>query len=375
MPSGADAGAWRRELETRRGRARELTAAAHADLLLVFGCDGHGQAFRYLTGFEPILGDMWLLLGLGEGDARCVLTFQWQIAEARAASGIELWEAGFDPVPLVITALRGAEARRLAIAGLDRLPVPALRALESAIPDLTIIDLDAELARLRRRKSHLEVERLRAAARVTDRMLEAAREHARPGVTENEVVAALSTVLLAAGGAHAFDPSVVAGVDDPIPIRRPTGRALEPGDTVMVDVGAEIDGYQADATRTFVIGRAGDRQRAVWDVVRQAYEAAVALARPGVPCHELHRAASSVIADAGFTVEHRVGHGIGLATSYEWPSLDTEETPLEPGMTICIEPGVYASGVGNMKLEDDFVITEEGCERLTNSDATLEVPA
>jgi Xaa-Pro aminopeptidase len=194
-------------------------------------------------------------------------------------------------------------------------------------------------------------------------------------VTENEVVAALSTVLLAAGGAHAFDPSVVSGTDEPIPIRRPTDRPLQPGDTVMVDIGAELDGYQTDATRTFVIGPAGDRQRQAWEVVLRAYEAAVALARPGVPCRELHRAAGEVICDAGFTVAHRVGHGIGLATSYEWPSLDTEEAPLEPGMTICIEPGVYAPGVGNMKLEDDFVITEDGCEALTSSDATLEVPA
>jgi Xaa-Pro dipeptidase len=373
VPSGPDAGAWHRELEARRARARELTTAAGADALLVFGCDRHGQAFRYLTGFEPILGDMWLLLG--DSDARCVLTFQWQIAEARAASGIELWEAGFDPVPLVISAVRGTGARRLAMAGFDRLPVPAHRAIEIALPGLTIVDVGAHLATLRRRKSSLEIERLRAAARVTDRMLDAAREHARPGVTENDLVAALSTVLLAAGGAHAFDPSVVSGVDEPIPIRRPTARELWPGDTVMVDIGAQIDGYQADATRTFVIGRAGDRQRAAWDVVRRAYDAAVAVARPGVPCCELHQAASSVISDAGFTVEHRVGHGIGLATSYEWPSLDTETAPLEPGMTICIEPGVYAPGVGNMKLEDDFVITEDGCEPLTNSDATLEVGA
>jgi Xaa-Pro aminopeptidase len=168
---------------------------------------------------------------------------------------------------------------------------------------------------------------------------------------------------------------VVSGTDEPIPIRRPTDRPLALGDTVMVDIGAEIDGYQADATRTFVIGEAGERRREAWEVVLRAYEAAVALARPGVPCRELHRAASEVIRDAGFTVEHRIGHGIGLATSYEWPSLDTEQAPLEPGMTICIEPGVYSPGIGNMKLEDDFVITDAGCEALTSSDATLEVLA
>ncbi len=373
MRSGGDAGAWREELEGRRARARELTAAAGAEALLVFGCDRHGQGFRYLTDFEPILGDMWLLLD--DSGVRCVLTFHWQLLEARAASGIERWDGASDPVALVVAAVRDTAVRRLALAGLDRLPAPVYAAIREGIPDLEVVDVGAELAALRRRKSALELERLRAAARVTDQMLDAARDQARPGVTENEIVAALSAVMLAAGGAFAFDPTVVSGVDEPIPIRRPTDRPLQLGDTVMVDVGAEIDGYQADATRTFVIGPVGNRQREAWEVVRRAYEAAVALARPGVPCRELHRAASAVISDAGFTVELRIGHGIGLATSYEWPSLDTEEAPLEPGMTICIEPGVYSRGIGNMKLEDDFVITDGGCEALTSSDATLQVPA
>jgi Xaa-Pro dipeptidase len=106
-----------------------------------------------------------------------------------------------------------------------------------------------------------------------------------------------------------------------------------------------------------------------------AYEAAVELARPGVPCRDLHMAAAKVIESAGYQVAHRIGHGIGLATSYEWPSLDTEESPLEPGVAICIEPGVYAPGAGNMKLEDDVLITDSGCEMLTRSDRGLELPA
>jgi Xaa-Pro aminopeptidase len=97
------------------------------------------------------------------------------------------------------------------------------------------------------------------------------------------------------------------------------------------------------------------------------------LARPGVPCAELERVSAGIIHEAGFIPAHRIGHGIGLATSFEWPSLDTEQSPLEPGMTICIEPGVYAPGIGNMKLEDDMLITETGCELLTHSDQTLEV--
>jgi len=360
---------WREELEGRRRRTRQLVEEAGCDAALIFGCDRHGQSFRYLTNFEPVLGDMWLLLGDGE---RCFLTFQWQIIEAQGLSGIEEWHGLFDPVPLVAEAVRESGARRLGVVGLSRMPVPAFRALEPLVDE--IVDLDPRFALLRRRKSPFEVERLREAGRLTDQMLDAARALSRPGASETEITAALAGIPLAAGGDNSFEPTVIGGVDDPIPIRRSITRALERGDTVMVDVGATLQGYQGDATRTFVLGEPSRDQLSAWDVVRRAYEAALALARPGVPCVELHRAAAAIVQDAGFDVAHRIGHGIGLATSYEWPSLDTEEAPLEPGMTICLEPGVFAPGVGNMKLEDDLVITADGCELLTHADATLAIP-
>jgi Xaa-Pro aminopeptidase len=362
---------WLQELDERQARARTIAGEAGCDVLLVFGADRHGQTFRYLTNFEPVLGDMWLLLG---EPPQCFLTFQWQIEEARRLSGIERWAGRFDPLPLVVDALRETGARRVGLAGFARMPVPAYRALESGLPGVELVALDDEVDRLRRRKSPVEVAALRQAAALTDRMLDAARSAVRVGVTEHELVALLTQLVLSAGGENAFEPTVVAGVDEAIPIRRPTDRAVREGDTVMVDLGAAWQGYQADATRTFVLGRPSHRQLEAWDVVRRAYEASLDLARPGVPCLELHRVASEIIESAGFELWHRVGHGIGLATSFEWPSLDSETAPLEPGVTICIEPGVYAVGVGNMKLEDDVLITEHGCELLTKSDHSLEVP-
>lgn len=361
---------WQDELDRRRGIARRLVADAGCDAGLVFGTDRRGQAFRYLTNFEPLLGDMWLLLE--EDGAQCFLTFQWQIIEARGLSGIEDWHGRFDPVPLVAEALRESGARRVGVVGLDRMPLPAYRALVGL--RLELVDLDEPYTRLRRRKSDFELDRLREAARLTDEMLDAARAAAQVGAQETEIAAALATIPLAAGGECSFEPTVISGVDDPVPIRRSTMRTLEAGDTVMVDVGAALHGYQGDATRTFVLGAPTRAQLHAWDAVRRAYDTALELARPGVACSELHRAAARVIEDAGFEVAHRIGHGIGLATSYEWPSLDTEDAPLEPGMTICIEPGVFAPGAGNMKLEDDLAITGDGCELLTRSDATLAVP-
>src|SRR5579883_2477854 len=122
----AGAGGWPAELEQRRARVRGLVEQAGCDLAVVFGCDAHAEAFRYLTNFAPVLGDSWLLLG---AETRCVLTFQWQIEEARALSGIERWEGAFDPIPLVLAALRAGRPRRIGLAGHDRMPAPAHRAL------------------------------------------------------------------------------------------------------------------------------------------------------------------------------------------------------------------------------------------------------
>lgn len=365
-----DSGAWQTELTARRRRARELADAVGAEALLVFGSDRRGQAFRYLTGFEPVLGDMWLALG---DEARCAITFEWQLAEARAASGIDHWQAAPDPVSLVAAAVRETGAQRVAVAGLDRVPLSAHATLVDAVPGLTLLDVGNELASERRRKSPLEIEALRAAARVTDQMLDAARTAARSGVTENAIAAQLVAIAATAGGTLAFESAVIGGVDDPIPIRRPSDRPLRRGDTLMVDVGADIGGYQGDASRTFVLGAPSAAQTRGWDVVRRAYDAVLALCRPGVRCLELQRAAVAIVEDAGFRLPHRVGHGIGLATSYEWPSLDTETAELEPGMTICIEPAICAEQVGTMKIEDDVLITDSGCELLTTSDQALEV--
>lgn len=358
---------WPAELEARRGRVRAILADEGCEAGLVFGCDGHHQSFRYLTNFAPLLGDAWLLLA---DEPSCVMTFQWQIIEARERSGIERWQAAFDPLPLVLAAVRGSGARRIGLVGIERMPVVAHTAL-AALPGIELVDLGSRVAALRRRKSPLEVEALRRAARLTDGMLDAARAELRAGMTEAELAARVSTVALAAGGDCAFETCVVSGVDHPVPIRRPTDRRIAEGDSVMVDAGAELDGYQADATRTFVVGEPSARQQAVWDVIRRAHEVALEMCGPGVACRDIHLAAARVIADAGYELPHRIGHGIGLATSYEWPAMDSETAPLEPGVTICIEPGIYIPGAGNMKLEDDLVITPTGHELLTHGDRSL----
>jgi Xaa-Pro dipeptidase len=364
---------WNEELARRRRDVWSIVEAHECDAALIYGSPGHAESFRYLTNFVPVLGDSWAVLR-GPKELACVLNFNWQLTEARRRSSINDWYGVFDSVPTVVEALSATRPKRVGVVGLDRLSVTAHARIRENLPEVYLIDIGDEVTAGRRIKSPLEAEMLREASRITDAALEAARKAMRPGMTEFDLVAELAYTINRMGGELAFPPVVISGVDDPIPIRQPINRKIEVGDSVMIDLGAEYQGYQADASRTFVLGEVSPNQQKVWDVIVRAYHVALDLSRPGVACHRLHDAALEVVEEAGYRLVHRIGHGIGLATSFEWPSLDTEQSALQPGMTICIEPGIYVPGAGNMKLEDDVLITQIGHEVLTSASYDLVIP-
>ncbi|MCC6801613.1 MAG: aminopeptidase P family protein [Anaerolineae bacterium] len=362
---------WNHELTARRNTFREIIARNGCDLALIYGGWGHTEPFRYLTNFTPVLGDAY---GIVTARAMaCVLNFTWQLIEARELSGIDAWYGAFDPIPTVIDQMKAAAPRRIAVIGLHRLPFVTYRAIQAAFPNAEFVDLGAEFAALRRYKSALEIRLLREAGHITDAAFDAIRPELKPGVTEVEVAARIVYEIERRGAGLSFEPTVVSGNDHPIPIRMPTERRLKPGDSVMIDIGAMVQGYQADATRTFVLGEPNAAQQKVWNAILGAYDVVFERIRPGVPCRDLHVVAVGVIEGAGYKLVHRIGHGIGLSTSFEWPSLDSETTPLKAGMTFCIEPGIYVDGSGDMKLEDDVVVTEDGYELLTTSRRDLAV--
>jgi Xaa-Pro aminopeptidase len=340
---------FRDELVARREAFWALVEREGCEVGLVFGAHGHHEHFRYLTNFAPVLGDAWAVL-TGPDEVACTLTFDWQFEEARERSGIERWGRELE-----------LQTGSVAVAGLERMAFTAL-------PDAELVDIGDEAAALRRHKSAAELELLREAARIADQAFAAVRDELW-GLTEHEVAARLTYEARRRGAEWAFPPGVTSG-PGAVGIRMPTARTIGAGDTVMIDIGPEVEGYQADATRTYLVGSPSAEQRRAWDAVRVAHEAALEQCRPGVPCRNVHAAAARVIEDAGYRLPHRIGHGIGLATSFEWPSLDVETAELQPGMTICVEPAVFVRGLGSFKLEDDLVITDDGHELLTRAPAS-----
>ncbi|MBS0011170.1 MAG: aminopeptidase P family protein, partial [Bacteroidales bacterium] len=146
-------------------------------------------------------------------------------------------------------------------------------------------------------------------------------------------------------------------------------RHLHEGDIVLVDGGCSVEGFRSDVTRTIVYGKPGDRQREVFDVVLKAQQEAHKAIKPGIACGEIDRIARKVVEDAGFGpgykyFAHRLGHGIGM-DGHEYPYL-VKDNPLllQPGMTFSNEPGIYIYGEFGVRIEDCFVVTDNGAEML-----------
>jgi len=142
-------------------------------------------------------------------------------------------------------------------------------------------------------------------------------------------------------------------------------RNLQEGDAIIVDGGCGVEDFRSDVTRTVVFGKPSDKQKRVWDIVKKAQAEALKAVRPGVPCEHIDRTARKVIEDAGFGprykyFSHRLGHGIGME-GHEYPYLvKGNKLKLQPGMTFSDEPGIYIYGEFGIRLEDCFVVTEDG---------------
>ena len=362
-----------RRLHERRFVLWRQVEQAGCDACLVYGTDGHSEAFRYLTDYTPPLGDMWLVMA-GPDRARCVLTFHWSLDEARSRSGIRDWIGYFDPIPHVLQHLEDIRPERMALVGAERMPFALLSQIVAELGEERMVNLDGDFFRLRRVKDAGELARLSAAASITDSALEDARDAIRPGMTETELLGIIARRVFGSGAVFAFPPLVVSGRDHPVIARGATDRVLRSGDAVMLDIGAQVDGYRSDVSRTYFVGAPSEDQVRAWKAVEKAHQEILSLARPGIRCVELNVAGRKSLLMDGYDVLHRMGHGVGLATSFEWPDLETDTDPLEPGMSLAIEPGVYVEGVGSLKLEDMIVITETGYELLSQADRSPILP-
>lgn len=222
-----------------------------------------------------------------------------------------------------------------------------------------------------------ELELMRLASTVTLRAYEAAYRSLKEGMTQTD----FARLVADAHRQQGFEggAGVQVGEFSALPHGSITPQTVREGTILLIDGGCNIAGYQSDLSRTFVLGKPTDKMQRVFEIERKAQDAALAAARPGVPCEAVDAAARKVIVDAGYGPDykyftHRVGHGLGMDW-HEWPYLVRGNTlPLAPGMTFSDEPGIYLRGEFGVRLEDDMVITEDGAQLFTPQSESLEKP-
>lgn len=247
--------------------------------------------------------------------------------------------------------------------------------LQKAAPQANFIPAEEAIASLRMCKDESEIAAMQKAADVAQTAIQATIPKIKPGVSERDIASELVIQLIRHGSEPKlpFFPIVSVGPNSANPHATPSDREMAPGDLLIIDWGASIDGYCSDITRTFALGEVDQDLNQIAEIVKAANAAGHEAAGPGVPASQVDAAARAVIEEAGYGsfFTHRTGHGLGLE-AHEEPYLHAEsQTILEEGMTFTIEPGIYLPGRGGVRIEDDVVVTRDGAKCLTTLPRSL----
>jgi Xaa-Pro aminopeptidase len=345
----------------RLGALVDSLSAAHLDGLLITSLPN----IRYLTGFSGTSA----LLFVSAREVSLITDFRYQ-TQVKAEVG-DLARIAVEPQSLwdglwqllsqaTYVEIAGFESSHLVHRDFQRLVEAVARPEWRATTDL--------VETLRERKDADEIARIRAAATMATTALEQTLPAIHAGMTELEVAGVLEKSIRDAGSEAFPFPSIVAsGPRSALPHARSSARRIGNGEFLLMDFGAASGGYCADITRTVVIGKASDEQRAVYDVVRQANELAASEVRAGLRGREADALARDYIERCGYGEEfgHGLGHGLGIEV-HEAPRLArTADGMLSPGAVVTIEPGIYRPGWGGVRIEDDVHLAPDGPELLT----------
>lgn len=281
---------------------------------------------------------------------------------------------------------RGLKDRGLSVGTIgfdEKMKFVFAEGIRAANPHLRIVSATPVTAGCRMIKDAHEIECLRLASRATLLVYRAVAQSLNAGMTTADVHELIAAAYQRVG----FEGEASLNVDQftALPHGSRKVQTLREGSILMLDDGCVVEGYNSDITRTFVLGKATDKMKSVFDLVKRAQTVALNAARPGVPAADVDAAARKVIVDGGYGpgftyFTHRVGHGLGM-DGHEWPyfvknnMFGWDLTPhLQAGNVLSDEPGVYIKGEFGVRLEDDLLVTESGAELLTPQSPSLENP-
>lgn len=318
---------------------------------------------RYLSGFSG--GEATLYI---TSEKALLLTDFRYIEQATAqAPEFDIIKTGQDHFETV--AEIGQQARRVGFEG-DFVTYVNFGKLKKGLPQAELLSLPDLVSHLRSVKDQAEIETLRQAVKIADDAFANVLKSIEIGQTEEKIGLDLEySMRLAGASGGSFEFIVASGVRSALPHGTASSKKVQSGEFLTMDFGAIYQGYCSDITRTVFLGEPEDKHREVYEVVLAAQRAGIAAVAPGRTGKEVDAVARKIIVDAGYGdyFGHGLGHSVGLAI-HEGPNLNMrEERVLEAGMVITVEPGIYIPNWGGVRIEDIVLVTENGCEVLTQA--------
>ena len=349
---------------SRAERLSELVSARELDQLFVSDLTN----VRYLTGFSGTNGAC-----LAGPELHVFFTdFRYtERAEREVGGEWERPDAERELLPQVAARMKGRvgfEDGKLSVRQLGKLR----DALGEGVELLPAGDLVEEL---RARKDPEEIERIAAAAELADDVYRWALERGLAGTEEREIARSCEARIRELGAEPSFPPIVAGAANGALPHAEPEDRKIGTGELVVFDMGAQLDGYCSDCTRTYATGDPGDEEREVYELVREAQAAALEAVRPGTAAKEVDSVPRKLIESAGHGERfgHGTGHGVGMEV-HEAPRVATSsEDELAEGNVVTIEPGVYLPGKFGVRIEDLVVVTADGHRNLSGLPKDLQL--
>lgn len=318
---------------------------------------------RYLSGFTGTTATLLIL-----PERAFLLTDFRYIEQATAqAPDFEVVKVSLDVFASI--AEYGKDVKRVGFEG-DYATYLDYGKLNEAFPQAELVPAGQLLDSLRSIKDASEIAVIRKAVEIADQAFADLLKSLEIGQTEEEISLNLEFSMRKAGASGgSFDFIVASGWRGAMPHGVASSKNVQKGELLTMDFGALYQGYCSDITRTVCLGEPTDKQREIYDIVLAAQKAGIEAVAPGRKGKEVDAVARKVIADAGYAefFGHGLGHSVGLAI-HEGPNLNMrEERVLEPGMVVTVEPGIYIPNWGGVRIEDIVVVTEDGCEILTQA--------
>ena len=348
------------QFDKRLTRLRRALAREKVDAILVSDLTN----ICYLTGFR---GSFAVLLATPT-ESVFFTDFRYIEIARKTVSADDIVKTSRDHLEDVKREVRKRKIRRL---GFESRAFSHANYAEFAgkVGEKGLVPLKDTLEKLRDIKEDGEISLIRKAVKLTESALRHIRRFFELGVSEKDLAIELEVFFKVNGGGESdFRPIVAFGKSSSMPHYVSSTRKLRNSDMVLIDLGTSLDGYHADLTRTWLSATMKDKEKEIYTIVLDAQQAAIDRVKPGVRLASIDGAARELISKSGYgeNFGHGLGHGIGLKV-HELPRISAQsEDVCRKGMVFTIEPGIYIPGWGGVRIEDDVLVTENGCEVLSS---------